>query len=278
MTNLYTGLGLRRDMFQEESFFSLDSSDIDFLEIAPENWIDIGGEYKEKLKYFSQKFPITLHGLSLSIGSYDDLDFELLKNIKKMIKEYNIKYYTEHLSFCSNNGHMYDLMPLPFNEETINHISKRIKIVQDFLELTISLENISYYYEHEENDLKEYEFINGILRKSNCNLLLDVNNAYVNSINHKYNPYDFIDNLDLDKINYLHVAGHYNESDNLKIDTHGSDVIFEVWELLKYTYSKIGIKPTLLERDFNIPNANILLKEIHKIKEIQHDSKNSRKF
>ena len=278
MTNLKTGLGLRRDMFQEEDFLSLDTSHVDFLEIAPENWIGIGGEYKEKLQYFSKKIPFTLHGLSLSIGSYDELDFKLLKNIKQFIKEYNIKYYTEHLSFCSNNGHMYDLMPLPFNEETIKHISERIKIVQDFLELNISLENISYYYEHKENKLKEYEFINAILEESNCHMLLDVNNTYVNSVNHKYDPYKFIDNLNKEKINYIHIAGHLDEDIDLKIDTHGSDIIDPVWELLKYTYSNIGVKPTLLERDFNIPNLKHLMLEINKIKEIQNDSKNTRKF
>jgi uncharacterized protein (UPF0276 family) len=270
-----TGLGLRQEMLLNEDFLTLNNEDFNFIEIAPENWINIGGELKEKFNSFSKNFDMTLHGLSLSIASYDPLDMKLLNDIKKFVKEYNINLYSEHLSFCSNNGHLYDLMPVPFNAEAIKHISNRIKIVQDFLEMKITLENISYYYEHPENDLVEAEFIKYILEESDCNLLLDVNNLYVNSINHKYNPQLFLDYIPKDKINYIHIAGHYDESEDLKIDTHGSDVAQPVWDLLEYTYQLVGVKPTLLERDFNIPNAQNILKEINKIKGYQNEQNNT---
>lgn len=273
-----TGLGLRKDMFNDSSFSELSKRDFDFIEVAPENWIDIGGELKEKFNFFAHKFPITLHGLSLSIGSYDPLDMNLLKKIKSFMREHKIKLYSEHLSFCSHNGHMYDLMPVPFNEEAIKHISDRIKMVQDVLETKISLENISYYYEHPENKFMEADFIRYILEEADCNLLLDVNNLYVNSINHKYNSQLFLEMLPKEKINYIHVAGHYNEDVDLKIDTHGTDVIKEVWDLLELSYQMFGIQPTLLERDFNIPNAPTIMTEINKIKAIQNEQTNSKTF
>ena len=180
----------------------------------------------------------------------------------------NIALYSEHLSFCSGNGHMYDLMPIPFTEDAIKHVVSRIVQVQDIIERPLVLENVSYYIAPGQ-EMDELEFTKSILNESGCKMLLDVNNVYVNSINHKYDARAFINGLPSDKIVYGHIAGHYDEAEDLKVDTHGADVIEPVWALLEHAYLTHGVFPTLLERDFNIPPLSELLAEVKKIKQIQ---------
>ena len=259
------GLGYRREM--EVSSNQLADA-VNFIEIAPENWMRFAGQYKSQLHELSAAIPIVTHGLSLSIGSPDPLDVEFVKDIKTFLREYNIQYYTEHLSFCSAQGHMYDLMPIPFTEEAVRYVSQRIKQVQDILEQPIALENVSYYLSPS-NELSELEFTQAVLSESNCQLLLDVNNVYVNSINHQYDAKTFIDAMPSERIAYGHIAGHWDYAEDLKIDTHGDDVIDPVWQLLNYAYEQHGLFPTLLERDFDIPPFEILLKEVNTIKQIQ---------
>ncbi|BFM15233.1 DUF692 domain-containing protein [Maricurvus nonylphenolicus] len=260
------GLGLRRSMLDD--FQAVTTDDVNFMEVAPENWIGLGGRFGKAFRSYTERFPFVCHGLSLSIGSTDPLDMELLANIKRFIKEHDIKLYTEHLSYCSDSGHLYDLMPIPFTEEAVHHVAGRIRQVQDFLEQPIAMENVSYYCAPQQ-EMREIDFINAVIAESGCNLLLDVNNIYVNSINHRYDPVEFLQQLPGDKAVYIHVAGHFDEAEDLRVDTHGADVIDPVWELLDKAYETFGVLPTLLERDFNIPAVDELLTEVNLIRRIQ---------
>ncbi len=268
MMNIHgAGLGLRREMLK--SLLPTLPKEVDFWEVAPENWIPFGGKFEEKFEQCVSQAPFSTHGLSLSIGSLDKLDVEFVKSVKTFLDKHNISLYSEHLSYCSGNGHMYDLMPIPFTEGAVKHVSERIKQVQDILERPLVLENVSYYISPSK-ELTELEFTNAVLSESNCLMLLDVNNVYVNSINHKYDPNAFIKGLPSEKIVYGHIAGHYNEAPDLKVDTHGTSVIEPVWALLEEAYYAHGVFPTLLERDFNIPDIKELLEEVEQIKAIQH--------
>ena len=267
MKDIYgAGLGFRREMLKE--LLPTLPSEVDFWEVAPENWIPLGGKYQKQFQQASSQSPFTTHGLSLSIGSSDKLDVEFVKTVKRFLDANDIALYSEHLSFCSGNGHMYDLMPIPFTEDAIKHVVSRIVQVQDIIERPLVLENVSYYLAPGQ-EMDELEFTSSILNESGCQMLLDVNNVYVNSINHKYDAKAFIKGLPSDKIVYGHIAGHYDEAEDLKVDTHGADVIEPVWELLEYAYLTHGVFPTLLERDFNIPPLNELLAEVKRIKQIR---------
>lgn len=267
MKDIYgAGLGFRREMLKE--LLPTLPSEVDFWEVAPENWIPLGGKYQKQFQQASSQSPFTTHGLSLSIGSSDKLDVEFVKTVKRFLDANDIALYSEHLSFCSGNGHMYDLMPIPFTKDAIKHVVSRIVQVQDIIERPLVLENVSYYLAPGQ-EMDELEFTSSILNESGCQMLLDVNNVYVNSINHKYDAKAFIKGLPSDKIVYGHIAGHYDEAEDLKVDTHGADVIEPVWELLEYAYLTHGVFPTLLERDFNIPPLNELLAEVKIIKQIQ---------
>jgi uncharacterized protein (UPF0276 family) len=265
------GLGLRRSLLDELS--DLTTDDVQFMEVAPENWIRLGGRMGDKFKQYTERFPFVCHGLSLSIGSTDPLDMSLLKDIKSFMREHNIIRYTEHLSYCSDNGHLYDLMPIPFTQEAVMHVAQRIQQVQDFMGERIAMENSSYYCAPQQ-EMSEIEFINAVIQEADCELLLDVNNIHVNSINHNYDPVEFLQQLPGDKTAYIHVAGHYDEAEDLRVDTHGTDVITPVWDLLDKAYEVFGVKPTLLERDFNIPPVNELMHEVNVIKTIQEKYSN----
>ncbi|MDP4654167.1 MAG: DUF692 domain-containing protein [Porticoccaceae bacterium] len=260
------GLGLRRALCGPLS--SVSTEEIQFMEVAPENWINIGGRYGAALKEYSEKFPFVIHGLSLSIGSPAPLDWDLLRAIKAFMTEHNIRCYSEHLSYCSDTGHLYDLMPIPFTEQAVDYVAERIGQVQDFLGHRIAMENVSYYAAPQQ-EMSELEFTNAVLKKADCHLLLDVNNIYVNSINHGYDPQQFLAALPGERIAYGHIAGHYDEADDLRIDTHGADVIDPVWSLLDAAYEQFGVFPTLLERDFNIPPVHELLREVQQVREYQ---------
>ncbi len=260
------GLGLRRALLGPLS--EPVPNPPDFLEVAPENWIRMGGRRRRRFEEFTERFPFTAHGLSLSLGGPEPLDFGHLAEIREFLRRYNVRCYTEHLSYCSDHGHLYDLMPIPFTEEAVHYVSERIRQVQDFLGERIGIEHVSYYAAPGAR-MSESEFVNAVLEEADCGLLLDVNNAYVNSINHGYDPREFIASLPGERIMYVHVAGHHDEDVDLKIDTHGSEVIDPVWSLLDLAYSRFGVLPTLLERDFNFPSTGELLAEVDRIRQAQ---------
>lgn len=260
------GLGLRRSMLSALSDTSTD--DVHFMEVAPENWINLGGRLGKKFRAYTERFPFVCHGLSLSIGSPALLNTELLRAIKAFMQEHQIRYYSEHLSYCSDQGQLYDLLPIPFTEDAVHYVAARIRQAQDILGQRIAFENSSYYCAPQQ-EMSESEFINAVIKEADCTLLLDVNNVYVNSINHGYDPYEFLKSLPGERTAYIHIAGHYVEAEDLRVDTHGAPVIPSVWSLLDKTYELFGVKPTLLERDFNIPSVPELLSELHDIKKRQ---------
>ena len=191
--NKHVGVGFRKD-FAEEFLGGKDLTPA-FLEVAPENWMEIGGYWKKIFNKVAEQYPIYSHGLSLSIGSPEELDWNFLKRVKSFLQEYEIKIYSEHLSYSKcDNAHLYDLLPIPFRWDAVKHISERIKSVQEFLERKIAIEIVSYYTPVAA-EMSEVEFISSIVKEADCNLLLDVNNIYVNAFNHKYDAKNFIENL-----------------------------------------------------------------------------------
>lgn len=260
------GLGLRRDFMDDLA--GRDPHPVDFLEVAPENWMEIGGNLGKKFAHFTERYPMLCHGLSLSIGSPAPLDEHFVVRLKKFLDKHNVRAYSEHLSYCSDDGHLYDLMPIPFSDDAVTHVAERIKRVQEILERPLIIENVSYYAAPGQL-MEEVDFLKAVLNEADCGLLLDVNNIYVNSINHRYDPVEFMQAMPTERIQYMHIAGHYNEADDLKVDTHGSDVIDPVWDLLEKTYQHHGVIPTLLERDFNIPSLEVLTAEVDKIRHFQ---------
>ncbi|MCH8957933.1 MAG: DUF692 domain-containing protein, partial [Proteobacteria bacterium] len=253
------GLGLRRGLLNPLENQSPEQ--IGFLEAAPENWIGVGGRLGKRFRAFTERYPFVCHGLSLSIGGPEPLDVEFVKQVRRFLDEHGIRFYTEHLSYCSDHGHLYDLMPIPFTADAVHHVADRIRQVQDILERPFAIENVSYYAAPGQ-EMTETEFINAVLEEADCGLLLDVNNIYVNSINHRYDAEEFLTALPADRVVYFHVAGHYVEAEDLRIDTHGADVIDPVWQLLDKAYAHCGVVPTLLERDFNIPPLAELIDEM----------------
>ncbi|MFZ5699271.1 MAG: DUF692 domain-containing protein [Pseudomonadota bacterium] len=263
------GLGLRRALLGPLSALDPAAEAVrrlpDFLEVAPENWIGVGGRLGRQLRAVTERFPLVAHGLSLSVGGPAPLDLELVRAVGHFLTTHGIETYSEHLSYCSDDGHLYDLMPIPFTAEAVRHVAKRIRIVQEELGRRIAIENVSYYAAPLVQ-MSELEFLKAVLVEADCDLLLDVNNIYVNSINHRYDADAFLAGIPGERIRYIHVAGHYDEAPDLKIDTHGADVIDPVWRLLAAAYERFGARPTLLERDFNLPPLPTLLAELEQIR------------
>ncbi len=261
------GLGFRRELLPALKTRVPDA--IDFFELAPENWIDMGGAYGRELRGFTERYPFVCHGLSLSLGGPTPLDEMLLAKTRQFMDAHGIALYTEHLSYCSDDGHLYDLLPIPFTEEAVQYVAARIRRTQDILERRIAIENASYYVAAPVAEMDEINFIRAVLEEADCDLHLDVNNVYVNSVNHRYDPLEFIRAMPSERIVYLHMAGHYNEAEDLIVDSHGAGVIDPVWALLDATYRLHGVAPTLLERDFNIPPLAELVREVERIARIQ---------
>lgn len=260
------GLGLRRALLGPLAGRFPES--VSFLEVAPENWMHIGGARGRQFRALTERHSFVSHGLSLSLGSPAPLDEDFVRDIKVFLDTHGIRYYTEHLSYCSDDGHLYDLMPIPFTAEAVEYVAARIRRVQDILERPIAVENVSYYAAPGA-EMSELKFLLAVLERADCGLLLDVNNIYVNGINHRYDPASFLRALPKERIVYAHVAGHYVEAEDLRVDTHAAPVCDPVWQLLDQAYAHLGVFPTLLERDFNIPPLDELLREVAVIERLQ---------
>ncbi len=263
-----TGIGYRKDfadVFLHEPDFKPD-----FIEVAPENWMGIGGYWKKQFQQVLEKYPLFTHGLSLSIGSPDELDFGFLRRLKVFLKETNAVLYSEHLSYAScGNAHLYDLLPIPFTHEAVKHVARKIRQAQDLLERRIAIELVSYY-SPVAPEMSESQFINAVIEAADCDLLLDVNNVYVNAFNHQYEARPFLQTLPLDRVRYIHMAGHEQVSDSLIIDTHGEAIIDPVYDLFAYTLELLNRDvPVLLERDFNIPELPELQNELSRLRNIK---------
>lgn len=260
------GLGLRRGLIGQ--WRDLSRRHPDFIEVTPENWLGLGGRYARDLRHFTERYPTVCHGLSLNLGGPAPLDGEFIERLGRFLDAHQVVCFSEHLSYCGDEGHLYDLIPLPFTEAAVLHVSSRIRQVQERLGRRIAVENVSFYA-MPAGEMSENEFLNAVLAEADCELLLDVNNVYVNSVNHGYDAEQFIATLPNERIAYLHIAGHLREAPDLIIDTHGDSVIDPVWSLLETTYAIHGVQPTLLERDFNLPPLDELLAEVETIRRYQ---------
>jgi len=260
------GLGLRRGLLRELE--QTDTSDFDFMEVAPENWIGVGGRFGRDFRAYAERFPLVCHGLSLSIGSPAALDVGFLGEVKAFLDRFDVRCYSEHLSYCGDEGHLYDLMPIPFTQGAVHYVADRVKQVQDVLERRVVLEHVSAYVA-QSDELSEIEFVNAVVQESDCDLLIDVNNVFVNATNFGFDAFDYISRLPSDRIAYGHIAGHYAEAEDLLVDTHGAPIIEGVWELLDHAYATHGVFPTLLERDFNFPGLASLKMEVERVRGAQ---------
>lgn len=268
------GLGLRRALLGPLAQHGYpgaagrSAAAIDFFEIAPENWINVGGALGRQLRSYTERHAFACHGLSLSLGSPAPLDETLIVKIRRLLDTHGIGVYSEHLSYCSDDGHLYDLMPIPFTRAAVDWVAARIRRTQDLLGRRIAVENVSYYAAPG-REMDEADFVREIVIAADCDLLLDINNVHVNSVNHGYDADRFLAAMPPERIAYYHVAGHYDEEPGLKIDTHGAPVIDPVWRLLDGAYARFGVRPTLLERDFNFPPLPELVAELDQIRSLQ---------
>lgn len=259
------GLGLRTEHYEE--IFSSEPP-IDWFEIISENFMVKGGRQLYHLDWIKEKYPLVMHGVSLSIGSTDPLNMDYLKDLKELEKRVEPKWISDHLCWTTFGGHnTHDLMPLPYNQETLKHVVERVKIVQDYLGRQILLENASSYVTYKASDMQEWEFIKAIAEEADCLMLLDVNNIYVSGFNHDFNPKTYIDHIPSERVWQIHLAGHENNGDFI-VDTHDHPVIDEVWALYDYTLSKMDNLTTMIERDDHIPPLPELIKEIDRARKI----------
>jgi uncharacterized protein (UPF0276 family) len=263
------GLGLRRELLAPLAAVDPAASGIGFLEIAPENWMHVGGRLGRQFRALTERYTFAAHGLSLSLGGPAPLDTAFLRDVGAFLDRHGIRDYSEHLSWCADeNGHLYDLLPVPFTEEAVEHLAARIRQAQDVLGRRIAVENASTYVEPGAR-MSELAFVCAVVERADCDLLLDVNNLFVNAINHRHDAAGVLDALPLERVRYLHIAGHYVEAEDLRVDSHGAAVCDPVWALLERTYAHLGPVPTLLERDFNIPPLATLDLELDRIRRAQ---------
>ncbi len=260
------GLGLKQEIIPE--LLAEQPPEIGFVEVAPENWIGVGGARRKAFEQIMAHYPLVCHGLSLNIGGPAPLDIDFLHRLKDFLQANNVLIYTEHLSYCGDSGQLYDLMPIPFTEEAVHYVADRIRQVQEILGRRIGMENVSTYA-LPQGELSEVEFLNAVVEEADCGYHLDINNIFVNAMNHGFDPYEYLAAIPAERILYAHIAGHYEEAPDLRIDTHGEDVLPEVWAMLDAAYARYGVFPTLLERDFNIPPLSALRQEIGHIVDAQ---------
>ena len=259
------GLGLRSQHFP---YILEKNPEIDWFEIISENFMDSKGWPRHVINRIAEKYPVVMHGVSMSIGSTDPVNMDYLKKLKVLSKEINARWISDHLCWTGVLGkNSHDLLPLPLTEDSLKHVVNRIKIVQDVLERPLVLENPSSYLQFQKDSFTEWDFIREMAKEADCRLLLDLNNVYVSSFNHGFDPLEYIKALPLEKVVQFHLAGHTNKVTHI-IDTHDDHVVQPVWELYAETIKLTGKVSTLLEWDANIPEFPELRKEVLKAKEI----------
>ena len=257
------GLGLRRELF--DGIFEPDV-DIDFVEILPENFMGFGGRPQEVLEHARERWPVLVHGVSLSLGGPDPLDEAYLDDLARILRRLEAPWFSDHLSFSKAHGVAYhDLLPLPFTEEAVRHVTNRIRQVQDRMGRPFLVENPSYYVALAGAEMTEAEFVREVVTRADCGLLLDVNNVYVNARNHGYDAHAFLDAMPAGRVLEYHVAGH-DDSGPFLVDSHGTPVRDEVYALYEYAVRTLGPAWTLLERDNAVPPVPDLLREVSELR------------
>ena len=263
--NLGFGLGLRSEHYLDLIEYQ---QPVDWLEILSENYMIAGGKPLYYLDKICERYPVVMHGVSLSIGSADPLNQTYLHDLKKLAQRVKPKWISDHLCWTGTNGiNLHDLMPLPYTDEALQHLVERIKKVQDFLGQRILLENVSSYLTYQHSTISEWEFLSAIAQQADCLILLDINNIHVSAHNHGFNSLTYLAALPAERIQQIHLAGHLNKGD-YSIDTHDHDIIDSVWELYEESILRFGPISTMIERDDDIPPLNILLDELQKARTI----------
>jgi len=262
---LGVGVGLRTEHYPH---ITSQWPEVDWFEAITENYLDTEGRPLHILQSIKSHYPVALHGVSLSIGSSDPLDSQYLQQLQKLTKKIDPVFISDHLCWSSIDGeNLHDLLPLPFTKEVVDHVAGRVQKIQDLLERPIMLENVSSYITYQHSTMTEWQFLSEVTEQSDCGILLDVNNIYVNSINHDFDPKKYIDGLPLERIGQIHLGGHTDMGEFL-FDTHSKPVHQAVWTLYEYVLGKIGSISTLIEWDADIPTFDQLMKEVVKAKEI----------
>jgi uncharacterized protein (UPF0276 family) len=260
------GLGLRTEHYDD--VLKLKPKQIDWFEILTENYMVEGGKPLYYLDAIRQDYPMVMHGVSMSIGSTDPLDYDYLGNLRKLIQRVEPVWISDHLCWTGVEAkNMHDLLPLPYTQDTVNHVAERIAKVQDFLGRQMLIENLSSYITYRDDAMTEWEFISAIAEKADCYILLDVNNIYVSSFNHQFDPIEYLEGVPVDRVWQHHIAGHTNDG-NLIIDTHDADVIDPVWALYQETAKRFGPVSTMIERDGNIPALEMVIEELEHARRI----------
>ena len=257
------GLGLRTEHYAD---FVDRKPPLDWLEIISENYLVPGGKPLHFLDRIRADYPMVMHGVSLSIGSIDPLDFDYLRDLKLLAERVEPGWISDHLCWTGvDHTHLHDLLPLPYTEETLRHLTERIGRVQEFLGRRILLENVSSYVVCAHDEMNEWTFVSELAARADCWLLLDVNNVYVSARNHGFNPREYIDAMPERRVRQIHLAGHQDQGD-LVIDTHDHPIRDEVFDLYAYTLQKLGPIPTMIERDDHIPPLEQLLAELEQVR------------
>lgn len=253
------GLGLRTEHY---AYIEEHKPDVDWFEILSENYMVAGGKPLHHLDNIRNDYPMVMHGVSLSIGGTDTLDRDYLKNLKQLMQRVQPEWISDHLCWTGiNNTNSHDLLPLPYNEETINHVVERVRQVQDYLGERILLENLSSYVTYKNSEMSEWEFFNSIARRADCHILLDINNIFVSAHNHQFDPLNYINAIDVDRVMQFHLAGHSYHGEMI-IDTHDHDVCDPVWLLYAEALKRFGAVSTMIERDDDIPQFPQLRREL----------------
>lgn len=259
------GLGLR-----SEHYLDLIECEhnVDWLEILSENYMIAGGKPLYYLDKVAERYPLVMHGVSLSIGSVDPLNQDYLQNLKKLTQRVKPKWISDHLCWTGTQGiNLHDLMPLPYTEEALAHLVARIAQVQDFLGQRILLENVSSYLTYQHSTISEWEFLRAVAQQADCLILLDINNIHVSAHNHGFDPFTYLAAMPANRIQQIHLAGHLNKGD-YSIDTHDHEIIDSVWNLYAESVKRFGHISTMIERDDDIPPLNTLLTELQKARDI----------
>lgn len=272
-----TGVGLRPAHYS--NFLEKSPSSVSWVEVISENFmawqmqdeLRLGKSF-QTLQKVRRNLPVALHGVSLNLGSSDALDFDYLKNLKDLIDKIEPEIVSDHLCWTGVNGkNIHDLLPIPYTEEALKLMTEKVEIVQNFLGRRVLIENPSSYLEFNQSEIPEWDFLSELLEKADCGLLLDINNVYVSSVNHGFNPLTYLKSIPKERIGQIHLAGHSTMKGDYLIDTHDTPICDEVWDLYRWAVSQFDLVSTMVERDDNIPEWEELEKEVLKIKRIRDE-------
>ena len=267
------GLGLRREHYQD-ILNTLPS--VDWFEVLSENYMVPGGKPLDFLMKIREHYPMVMHGVAMSVGSTSPIDTSYLQQLKTLTEQVEPEWISDHLCWTGNNGNnAHDLLPLPYDQEAIEHVVSRIYQVQEFLGREILLENVSSYVSFNQSEMPEWDFLSEVSKRSGCYILLDINNIFVSAFNHNFDPNKYIENIPVEKVKQFHLAGHTN-CDTHIIDTHDEPVIDDVWDLYKKAVNRFGKISTMIERDDNIPPIQELIDELEIAKSIATNQRNTK--